>query len=101
MIQKNVKWYVDENGTRFGKANADLDLAGEIRGDFGFIKDGAGQMELTGANSYTGPTSIAGGTHEAPPRAHLTILHSWPERVLKAAARGSQPPATSRRRNTR
>ncbi len=27
VIQKNVKWYVDENGTRFGKANADLDLA--------------------------------------------------------------------------
>ncbi len=27
VIQKNVKWYVDENGNRFGKANADLDLA--------------------------------------------------------------------------
>jgi uncharacterized LabA/DUF88 family protein len=27
VIQKNVKWYVDENGQRFGKANADLDMA--------------------------------------------------------------------------
>lgn len=27
VIQKNVKWYTDENGNRFGKANADLDLA--------------------------------------------------------------------------
>lgn len=27
VIEKNVKWYVDESGNRFGKANADLDLA--------------------------------------------------------------------------
>ena len=27
VIQKNVKWYTDEDGNRFGKANADLDLA--------------------------------------------------------------------------
>lgn len=27
VIQKHVKWYVDEGGNRFGKANADLDLA--------------------------------------------------------------------------
>ena len=27
VIQKNVKWYTDENGNRFGKTNADLDLA--------------------------------------------------------------------------
>lgn len=27
VIEKTVKWYVDENGFRFGKANADLDLA--------------------------------------------------------------------------
>lgn len=27
VIQKNVKWYVDEKGNRVGKANADLDLA--------------------------------------------------------------------------
>ena len=26
VIQKNVKWYTDENGIRFGKANADLDM---------------------------------------------------------------------------
>ena len=27
VIQKTVKWYVDENGNRFCKANADLDMA--------------------------------------------------------------------------
>lgn len=27
VIQKNIKWYTDDSGTRFGKANADLDLA--------------------------------------------------------------------------
>jgi uncharacterized LabA/DUF88 family protein len=27
VIQKNVKWYEDEKGTRYGKANADLDMA--------------------------------------------------------------------------
>lgn len=27
VIQKNVKWYTDEGGNRFGKANADLDMA--------------------------------------------------------------------------
>lgn len=27
VIQKNVRWYVDESGNRFGKANADLDMA--------------------------------------------------------------------------
>ncbi len=27
VIQKNVRWYIDESGNRFGKANADLDMA--------------------------------------------------------------------------
>ena len=27
VIQKNVKWYEDEKGVRYGKANADLDMA--------------------------------------------------------------------------
>jgi len=27
VIQKNVKWYEDEKGNRFGKANSDLDMA--------------------------------------------------------------------------
>ncbi|PID56169.1 NYN domain-containing protein [candidate division KSB3 bacterium] len=30
VIQKNVKWYVDESGNRFGKANADLDMAVDV-----------------------------------------------------------------------
>jgi hypothetical protein len=27
VIQKNIKWYTDETGKRYGKANADLDMA--------------------------------------------------------------------------
>lgn len=27
VIEKHIRWYTDENGNRFGKANADLDLA--------------------------------------------------------------------------
>jgi hypothetical protein len=27
VIRKNIKWYTDESGTRFGKANVDLDMA--------------------------------------------------------------------------
>ncbi|MCP4104732.1 MAG: NYN domain-containing protein [Desulfobacteraceae bacterium] len=30
VIQKNVKWYTDERGNRFGKANADLDMAVDV-----------------------------------------------------------------------
>lgn len=30
VIQKNVRWYVDESGNRFGKANADLDMAVDV-----------------------------------------------------------------------
>lgn len=30
VIEKNVKWYTDEAGERFGKANADLDMAVDL-----------------------------------------------------------------------
>ncbi|MEY3219398.1 MAG: hypothetical protein RIT27_755 [Pseudomonadota bacterium] len=30
VIQKNVKWYEDEKGNRYGKANADLDMAVDV-----------------------------------------------------------------------
>ncbi len=30
VIQKDVKWYVDESGARFGKANADLEMAVDV-----------------------------------------------------------------------
>ena len=30
VIQKTTKWYLDESGNRFGKANADLDMAVDI-----------------------------------------------------------------------
>jgi uncharacterized LabA/DUF88 family protein len=30
VIQKRVRWYTDESGTRFGKANSDLDMAVDV-----------------------------------------------------------------------
>lgn len=30
VIEKRVKWYIDETGNRFGKANADLDMAVDL-----------------------------------------------------------------------
>lgn len=30
VIEKRVKWFVDENGNRYGKANADLDMAVDV-----------------------------------------------------------------------
>ena len=30
VITKAIKWFEDENGTRYGKANADLDMAVDI-----------------------------------------------------------------------
>jgi autotransporter-associated beta strand protein len=43
-------------------SSADLHLTGEIRGDFGFTANGAGRVELTGANSYSGTTEVYSGT---------------------------------------
>ncbi|MFO1352557.1 MAG: NYN domain-containing protein [Gammaproteobacteria bacterium] len=30
VIEKRVKWFIDENGNRYGKANADLDMAVDV-----------------------------------------------------------------------
>ncbi|MBN1670751.1 MAG: DUF11 domain-containing protein [Kiritimatiellae bacterium] len=37
-------------------------FSGEIGGSGGLVKQGAGQLTLAGANSYTGPTTVSGGT---------------------------------------
>ncbi|WOF43572.1 autotransporter domain-containing protein [Sphingopyxis indica] len=37
------------------------EFAGEITGTGGFAKTGSGTLNLTGTNSYTGPTTIGGG----------------------------------------
>jgi fibronectin-binding autotransporter adhesin len=37
-------------------------FSGSVQGSQGFIKDGAGTLELTGSNTYTGATTVAAGT---------------------------------------
>ncbi len=40
----------------------DSEFAGTISGTGGFIKEGDGNLNLTGTNDYTGPTTVNGGT---------------------------------------
>ncbi len=44
-------------------SSGDLSLGGVIRGEkFGITKTGEGQLTLTGASAYTGPTTVRGGS---------------------------------------
>jgi autotransporter-associated beta strand protein len=45
-----------------GSATPDLLVSGPITGNGGLIKTGAGVMQMTGTNTYTGATTINGGT---------------------------------------
>jgi autotransporter-associated beta strand protein len=46
-----------------GQANVDAKISGNVTGEAGFIKTGAGTLELAGTNNtYIGATTIAGGT---------------------------------------
>jgi autotransporter-associated beta strand protein len=47
---------------RRGSAASDAKLSGVLSGTAGFEKTGPGILELTAANSYTGPTVVSGGT---------------------------------------
>jgi autotransporter-associated beta strand protein len=45
-----------------GSSAADLTISGAISGLFGMYKDGAGTLKLSGANTYSGATTINAGT---------------------------------------
>lgn len=52
----------DSKDVTFGGAGNITVSTAAISGDGGVIKDGAGTVELASANTYTGPTTINGGT---------------------------------------
>ena len=44
------------------ESNATLEIAGDVSGTGGLVKDGLGQLRLSGANSYVGGTALQAGT---------------------------------------
>jgi autotransporter-associated beta strand protein len=64
---------VTMNGNRQVTVTANtLKVGGGISGAFGLTKAGAGTLVLGGANTYTGPTTISGGTLTLGPGGRLT-----------------------------
>lgn len=45
-----------------GNSDGDFMVSGSMTGSYGLAKAGAGTMVLTGANTYTGPTTVSQGT---------------------------------------
>jgi len=52
-------------GTFDLQGNADVTLTGNVAGAGAFVKQGSGTLMLSGANTYTGPTLLAGGALRA------------------------------------
>lgn len=55
----------DRFAASFGFSDKDQAFAGTLTGAGSLIKDGAGTLELTGSNAYTGATTVNAGTLEA------------------------------------
>lgn len=45
-----------------GASNNDMDIGGIVSGDGSLLKEGTGLLQLTGANTYTGNTTVEAGT---------------------------------------
>jgi autotransporter-associated beta strand protein len=65
-----------ESGATFTMVNtSNSTYAGSIRGGGVFTKLGTGKLTLTGANIFTGLTTVAGGTLELAPIAQNSVLY--------------------------
>jgi autotransporter-associated beta strand protein len=59
---ENSDFHVDANGLKFNTGGNDVTITQALSGVGGLIKNGAGVLELSGANGFTGTSLVNGGT---------------------------------------
>ena len=80
VIVKEITWYRDDSGNRYGKADADLDLAVRVGADAGIGQRAHGLLDLLerlhrrGARRFDGDGSERGGHHAGDEQAGHGVL---------------------------